>query len=164
MERAVGKERQLLAVSSLHVVYVITHSVLLLSSSQKDALAIISDTCLQFAQLMYCGQTSEYSELAYFFIVFIARFIPFLYNEPARHSCRQQTQQLHEMLLSTFLRWLDSILYELVWRVGMNGAPHHLQDKLAINGLLMQCVYACISLSDLMYTPLQCSYIRKSPT
>lgn len=54
------------------------------------------------------------TEVVYFFTLFIARFIPFIYYEPTRVKCGRQTQQFYHLVLSTFLRWLDSVLFIFV--------------------------------------------------
>lgn len=109
----------------------------------------MSEASLHFAQaasqvVRLCVLlNSENLELMYFFIIFIFRFIPFIYSNSAQHTHRHQTQQLHHMLLLTFCRWLDSVLYEFVshlyWDMS-RCTPHLLQKKTAIHGLIMQYV------------------------
>lgn len=145
-QRDIAEACQVLEVGSFHQF----DAVFSLGSSSlrnKDALAIISDTSLQFAPFAYCGQSSEYYEEAYFFILFITRFIPFLYYEPVRHNCGEQTQRLYHMVLATFLRWLDSILYNYVRyfiQTERQCKPWVFHDRLAIVGLLIQYVKHCL--------------------
>lgn len=114
------------------------------SSPNKDAFAIMSEACLCYAQVAYreaVSWDSETLELVYYFTIFIFQFISFIYFDPAQHTYRHQTQQLYRMLLLTFLRWLDSILFEFVAYVHRNiveRLPCALHIMLAIEGLIMQ--------------------------
>lgn len=130
----------------------------------KDAFGIISDASLHFAQVAYHARSSEDYEVVYFYTLFITRFIPFIYYEPTRQKCAQKTQQFYHMILSTFLRWLDSVLFVVVQRIWLfkwECTPTLLQNKLAINGLLMQCVSIHIhSLYSDIYPIIATQYLR----
>lgn len=140
------------------------------SSPNKDAFAIMSEASLYYAKAVYGYYAiwpsptldSEYWEVMYLFTIFIVRFIPFIYYNSAQHTCGQRAQQLYHMLLLTFLRWLDSILYEFVARSDFktcdSTTPHLLQSKLAIHDLLMQYVeshvhFLCSDMSPDTATP-----------
>lgn len=133
--------------------------------SKRDAFAIISDTSIYFAEVVHVSWNADQIEVIYFFILFIVRFIPFMYYEPAHANCGQQTQQLYHMLLSTFLRWLDSALYNIADFFNQTRSicmPRMLHIKSAIYGLLMQCVqeYIFLSLYSNIYHTIVTRYSR----
>lgn len=110
------------------------------SSPNKDAFAIMSEASLHFTYAAYKAWNSDDKFLTFYFTIFLLRFIPFICNSPAQHTCRHETQPLQNMLLSTFLHWLDSILFGFVSDAfsDLNRCtPRMLQTKIAIDGLLM---------------------------
>lgn len=100
----------------------------------------MSEASLYFAHAAYRSQITDDLDIIFWFTIFIVRFIPFMYYGPARHTCGQHTQLLYHMLLLTFLRWLDSVLYEFLVNFHSEMTkctPRLLQKKLAIDGLLL---------------------------
>lgn len=140
VERDIDKACPVLAVRSVHAFCAILS--LFCSSSEADKLAIISETSVHIAQLRNIKGEFDW-EIVYFIIIFTTRFIPFMYYEPVRQKCGQQTKQLYHMLLSTFLRWLDSVLFKLVMQITRKEyvTPNILQCKLAVRNLLVWCVF-----------------------
>lgn len=113
------------------------------SITNSDAFAIISDVSFFHLTKIVCNAwRDEYhmTEVVYCFTL----FIPFIYYEPTRFKCGRQTQKFYHLVLSTFLRWLDSVLFIFVGSsltTAGSCTPRLLQNRLAIDGLLMQCVF-----------------------
>lgn len=108
----------------------------LYSHPNKDAFAIMSCAIYEFPRLIHHAQFSEDSEDMYFFVLFSVYFIYFLYDKPAQ----VMSGQLMQLLLPTFLRWLDSYLTDCVTTLHSDNHNCLLMLFLAIHGLLIECV------------------------